>query len=122
MKYDMLDKESVKRVLDTFEAHSLFINKKYEAFKSKDNYWSSDRDRFVGRFFKKYLGKFFILIDKEVIGYYDEYNDTGFSAVLTRYPSIHASIMSISTIIGASGLPGQSKSSCTYLVSVPSIL
>lgn len=53
----------------TFEAHSLFINKKYEAFKSKDNYWSSDRDRFVGRFFKKYLGKFFILIDKEVIGY-----------------------------------------------------
>lgn len=44
MKYDMLDKESVKRVLDTFEEHSLFINKKYEAFKSKDNYWSSDRD------------------------------------------------------------------------------
>jgi hypothetical protein len=77
MKYDMLDKESVRRVLDTFEAHSLFINKKYEAFKSKDNYWSSDRERFVGRFFKKYRGKFFILIDKEVIGYYDEYNDTG---------------------------------------------
>lgn len=74
----MLDKESVKRVLDTFEAHSLFINKKYEAFKSKDNYWSSDRDRFVGRFFKKYQGKFFILIDKEVIGYHDEYNGTAF--------------------------------------------
>lgn len=78
MKYDMLDKESVKRVLDTFEAHSLFINKKYEAFKSKDNYWSSDRERFVGRFFKKYQGKFFILIDKEVIGYHDEYNGTAF--------------------------------------------
>ena len=78
MKYDMLDKESVKRVIDTFEAHSLFINKKYEAFKSKDNYWSSDRDRFVGRFFKKYLGKFFILIDKEVIGYYNEVNDSGY--------------------------------------------
>jgi len=43
----MLDKESVKRVLDTFEAHSLFINKKYEAYKSKDNYWSSDRDRLL---------------------------------------------------------------------------
>ena len=74
----MFDKESVTRVLDTFEAHSLFINKKYEAFKSKDNYWSSDRERFVGRFFKKYLGKFFILIDKEVIGYHDEVNDIGY--------------------------------------------
>ena len=78
MKYDMFDRESVNRVLDTFEAHSLFINKKYEAFKSKDNYWSSDRERFVGRFFKKYLGKFFILIDKEVIGYHDEVNDIGY--------------------------------------------
>ena len=78
MKYDMFAREAVKRVLDTFEAHSLFINKKYEAFKSKNNYWSSDRERFVGRFFKKYRGKFFILIDKEVIGYHDEVNDTAF--------------------------------------------
>ena len=53
MKYDMLDKESVKRVIETFDNHNDARNEKYEQIKKKDNYWSSDRDRFVGRFFKK---------------------------------------------------------------------
>lgn len=78
MKYDMLDKESVKRVIDTFDNHDDAINKKYEQIKNKDNYWLSDRDRFVGRFFKKYVGKNFILMDKEIIAYQDVIDDCGF--------------------------------------------
>lgn len=79
MKYDMFKKEDIKRVLDAFDAHDLIINKKYEAMKkSKDNYWHSDRDRFVGRFFNKYKGKFFILINKEVIGHADTVDNHSF--------------------------------------------
>ena len=78
MKYDMLGKESVVRVIETFDNHDDAINKKYEQFKGKDNYWSSDRDRFVGRFFKKYVGKNFILMDKEIIAYQDAIDDCGF--------------------------------------------
>lgn len=69
MKYDMLNKETIKRVIDTFDNHDDSINKKYASIKKKDNYWSSDRDRFVGRFFKKYIGKNFILMDKEIIAF-----------------------------------------------------
>lgn len=78
MKYDMLDKESVKRVIDTFDNHDDARNEKYEQIKKKDNYWLSDRDRFVGRFFKKYVGKNFILMDKEIVAYHDTIDDCGF--------------------------------------------
>lgn len=74
----MLNKEIVKRVIETFDNHDERINKKYEKIKKKDNWWSSDRDRFVGRFFKKYVGKTFILMDKEIIAYKDDNGDCGF--------------------------------------------
>lgn len=69
MKYDMLPYKTVERVWDTFQDHSCCINEKYASFKGKDNYWYSDRDRFVGRFFKKYIGKYIAFIDRELIGY-----------------------------------------------------
>lgn len=72
----MLNKESVKRVIDTFAKHDESKNEKYEKFKSKDNPWSSDRDRFIGRFFNKYIGKYFILMDKEIIAYQDSIHIT----------------------------------------------
>ena len=80
MKYDMLGKEIVKRVIDTFDSHDEARNEKYEQIKKKDNYWSSDRDRFVGRFFKEYVGKNFILMDKEIIAYHDAVDECGFSS------------------------------------------
>lgn len=78
MMYDMLPYETVKRVWGTFQAHSACINKKYEQFKGKDTYWSSDRDRFVGRFFRKHVGKCIAFTDKLVRGYKSEYDGHAF--------------------------------------------
>ena len=78
MRYDMLPYETVKRVWETFQAHSACINKKYETFKGKETYWYSDRDRFVGRFFRKHVGKCIAFIDKLVRGYKSEYDGHAF--------------------------------------------
>lgn len=78
MIYDMLPYETVKRVWETFQVHSASINEKYEAFKGKETYWYSDRDRFVGRFFKKYAGKCIAFTDKLVRGYKSEYDGHAF--------------------------------------------
>lgn len=78
MIYDMLPYETVKRVWETFLAHSANINKKYETFKGKDTYWYSDRDRFVGRFFCKHVGKYIAFMDRLVRGYMFEFNGHAF--------------------------------------------
>ena len=78
MMYDMLQYETVKRVWETFQAHSAFINKKYETFKGENTYWTSDRERFVGRFFKPYVGKCIAFTDKLVRGYKSEYDGLAF--------------------------------------------
>lgn len=78
MKYDMLPYKTVARVWDTFQAHSACVNEKYETFKGKDNYWSSDRERFVGRLFKLYVGKYIVFIDKLVRGYVSTYGGHAF--------------------------------------------
>ena len=69
MKYDMLDRSAVVRVLDAFYGHSMCINKKYEKFRKVNESWYSDRDRFTGRFFKKYVGKYICIADVRIIGY-----------------------------------------------------
>lgn len=69
MKYDMLLHETINRVWDTFLGHAECVNEKYKTFKGDKTYWYSDRDRFVGRFFKKYIGKYIAFIDRELIGY-----------------------------------------------------
>ena len=69
MKYDMLSLETVRHIWDTFQEHDACINDKYNKFKGKDTYWSSDRERFVGRLFKKYEGRYIAFIDKLVVGY-----------------------------------------------------
>lgn len=78
MMYDMLQYETVKRVWETFQAHSASINKKYETFKGENTYWTSDRERFVGRFFKPYVGKCIAFTDKLVRGYKSEYDGHAF--------------------------------------------
>lgn len=78
MIYDMLPYETVKRVWETFQAHSACINKNYEKFKGKETYWYSDRDRFVGRFFRKHVGKCIAFTDKLVRGYKSEYDGHAF--------------------------------------------
>lgn len=65
MKYDMLKLSDVRRVLDAFYGHSSCVNERY----SKENVCISDRDRFVSRFFRKYVDRYIILIDREVIAY-----------------------------------------------------
>lgn len=72
MKYDMLSLETVRRIWDTFQKHHAYINEKYNKFKGKDTYWSSDRERFVGRFLKKYEERYIAFIDKLVVGYKTE--------------------------------------------------
>lgn len=65
MKYDMLKLSDIRRVLDAFYGHSNYVNDRY----SKDNICISDRGRFVSRFFRKYVDRYIILIDREVIAY-----------------------------------------------------
>lgn len=65
MKYDMLKLSDIRRVLDVFYGHTNYVNERY----SKDNVCISDRDRFVSRFFRKYVDRYIILIDREVIAY-----------------------------------------------------
>ena len=69
MIYDMLSSDTVKRVWKAFQAHSECINKKYEKFKGENTYWTSDRERFVGRFFRKYTGRYIAFMDQQIIGY-----------------------------------------------------
>ena len=69
MRYDYLPHDTAKRVLDAFYGHDMCINKAFEKFRNPDTYWSSDRERFVGKFFKKYAGKHIVIIDREIIGY-----------------------------------------------------
>lgn len=78
MIYDMLPYETVKRVWETFLAHSACVNKKYETFKGKETYWYSDRDRFVGRFFRKHVCKYIAFMDRLVRGYVSEYDGHAF--------------------------------------------
>ena len=68
MKYDMIPKETVKRICDTFYNHSASVNEKYNKLLSEEGtqYSKSDRDRFVERFFKKYIGTYFAMIDKNI--------------------------------------------------------
>ena len=65
----MLSLETVRRIWDKFQEHHVYINEKYNKFKGKDTYWRSDRERFVGRLFKKYEGRYIAFIDKLVVGY-----------------------------------------------------
>lgn len=65
MKYDMLKLSDIRRVLDAFYGHGSCVNERY----SKKNVCISDRDRFVSRFFRKYVDRYIILIDREVIAY-----------------------------------------------------
>ncbi len=67
MKYDMIPRDVVSRVMDTFYGHSCCINNAYKAFRKDGDIDDSDRDRFVGRFFKKYVGRFICFMDKEII-------------------------------------------------------
>lgn len=69
MKYDMLSLETVRRIWDKFQEHHGYINEKYNKFKGNDTCWSSDRERFVGRLFKKYELRYIAFIDKIVVGY-----------------------------------------------------
>lgn len=74
MKYDMIPRDVVSHVMDTFYGHSCCINHDYKAFRKDGDIDDSDRDRFVGRFFKKYVGRFICIIDREIIaGTYNGY-------------------------------------------------
>ena len=64
----MIPHDTLKRIWDTFVAHDNSINRKYEAFRKENQYWSSDRDRLVGRFFAKYAGRYIVLADREILG------------------------------------------------------
>lgn len=90
MLYDMLPLETVHKVWDTFLGHSACNNQKYFDFKGTNTFWNTDRERFVGRLFRKYEGKHIILIDKKVVGYnYDNYVAINESPVSVYSNSYH---------------------------------
>ena len=66
--YRMIPHDTLKRIWDAFVAHDNSINRKYEAFRKENQYWWSDRDRLVGRFFAKYAGRYIVLADREILG------------------------------------------------------
>lgn len=68
MKYDMLSRETVKRVWDTFQSYNEGINQMYKSFALDGDYDLSDRDRFVNKFFNKFCGKYIAFIDVQKIG------------------------------------------------------
>jgi hypothetical protein len=73
--YKMISKEVAHRLCETFYDHSMFVNEKYKTFRIGEDWISSDRDRFVNKFFKPYVGRYFILINKDVVAlkYGDSY-------------------------------------------------
>lgn len=64
----MLKVSTVERVWHAFYSLSMCNNDRYISFRGKDNYWYTDRERFVGRFFKRYVGRYIAFMDKECIG------------------------------------------------------
>lgn len=67
MKYEMLSRDTAKRITDTFYSYSYCINEHYASFRKEHEDWMSDRDRLVGRMAKKFIGKYFVLADKEIV-------------------------------------------------------
>jgi hypothetical protein len=68
MKYDMLSQETVKRVWETFTSYDECINTKYKSFALDGDYDLSDRDRFVDKFFTKFIGKYIAFMDVQKVG------------------------------------------------------
>lgn len=69
-KYTMIPFKQIERLMNTYCAHHKYVNEEYEKIKSKDNYCSSDRDRFVYHFFSKLSDKYIILLDRVVISWH----------------------------------------------------
>ena len=68
MKYDMIKYDIADRIWNAFIHNDDCINKHYESFRNDDSYCSSDRDRFVSKFFRRYVGMYIIFMDKVDIG------------------------------------------------------
>lgn len=68
MKYNMIPRPVVEKMWNLFQDHSYFKNEKYKEITKKPDYSCSDRDRFVVRFFKPYVGKYIVLVNKDEIG------------------------------------------------------
>lgn len=91
MKYEMLSRATVKRITDTFYSYSYCINEHYASFRKEHEEWMSDRDRLVGRMAKKFIGKYFVLADKEIIA--ESYENCVFAveheSVYSKKPDYH---------------------------------
>lgn len=98
MKYTMLDSEVVERICKAFYEHSEFINDKYNGFAKGNKISYSDRDRFVKKFFDRYIGKYIVLVDKELIGYVGD---------LFAYVSDHQSVYSSKTKLDTCSIIGK---------------
>ena len=72
MKYNMIPRSVVKKIWNLFQDHSYCENEKYKEIIKKPDYSCSDRDRFVARFFKPYVGKYIVLVNKDEIGIMSE--------------------------------------------------
>ena len=68
MKYNMIPRKVVEKIWNLFQDHSYSDNAKYKEIIKKPDYACSDRDRFVARFFKPYVGKYIVLVNKDEIG------------------------------------------------------
>lgn len=68
MKYNMIPHSVVEKIWKLFQDHSYYENEKYKELIKKPDYSCPDRDRFVARFFKPYVGAYIVLVNKDEIG------------------------------------------------------
>ena len=80
MNYKMFSIPEADRFWNKFISHKNFVNEKYKTFCREENKNRSicDRDRFVEKFFKKYIGKYIAVIDKVFTGSISKYGDNSY--------------------------------------------
>lgn len=77
MKYELLTTQEADRFWNKFLSHDRTVNEKFATFCSKENAdrYLCDRDRFVEKFFKPYIGKYIAAIDKICTGSMNTYDE-----------------------------------------------
>lgn len=80
MNYKMFSIPEADRFWNKFINHNNIVNEKYKTFCSEENKDRSlcDRDRFVEKFFKKYIGKYISVIDKVFTGTISKYGNNSY--------------------------------------------
>lgn len=83
MRYKSFKHVDLARFFKVYDSYSCFIDNKWESIRSEFTYTSSERERFVDKFFHKYIGKYIVLIDKVLTATIRKYGDNTFFSSIT---------------------------------------